>query len=92
MREKNLFTPTDHAIIRAAVHALPGLLCAIVEMRFWRQMEIVEIADELGVTIQTVEQALIQAVRRLRTICLKHPAFSRNKFHALKTIHSKGAA
>ena len=90
--EGNLFTPTDHAIIRAAVRSLPGLLGAVIDMRFWRQMEVVEIADQLGVTIQSVERALVQAVRCLREECLKHPAFSRSQFYALKMIHSEGAA
>jgi DNA-directed RNA polymerase specialized sigma24 family protein len=89
---ENLFTPIDHAIIRAAVRSLPGFLGAVIDMRFWRQMEVVEIADELGVTIQAVEHAMIHAVRRLKEECLKHPAFSRTKFHALKMIHSEGAA
>jgi DNA-directed RNA polymerase specialized sigma24 family protein len=88
----DLFTPIDHAIIRAAVRELPGLLGAVIEMRFWRHMEFVEIADELGLSIRTVEFAMIQAVRRLREICLKHPAFSRSKYDALKMFESHSVA
>ncbi len=89
---ENLFTPIDHAIIRAAVRRLPALLGAIVEMRFWRQMEFVEIADDLGVSIRTVESALTKATQRLREECLKHPAFSRTKFDALRAIQSDEVA
>ena len=89
---ENLFTPIDHAIIRAAIRKLPALLGAVIEMRFWRQMEVAEIADELGVSIQTVDSAMTKAARRLREECLKHPAFSRTKYDALKVIQSEDVA
>lgn len=89
---ENSFTPIDYAIVRAAVRDLPGLLKVIVEMRFWQQMTVPEIAEDLGVTARAVESALTKATRIIREECLRHPAFSRSKFHALQTIQSKCVA
>lgn len=88
----NLFTPIDHAIVRAAVRELPGLMAAIVDMRFWQQMTVPEIADALGVSMRAVESAITKATRIIRETCLRHPAFSRSKFHALQMIESKCVA
>lgn len=88
----NLFTSTDHAIVRSAVKELPGLLGIIVEMRFWEHKTFEEIAENLGVSIRAVEFAMTKATRLIREHCLRHPAFSRSKIHALQTIQSKCVA
>lgn len=88
----NLFTSMDHAIVRAAVRELPGLLGIVVEMRFWKQMTFTEIAENLGVSVRAIESAMVKAARLIREQCLKHPAFSRSKFQALQTIESECVA
>lgn len=89
---ENLFTPIDHAIVRSSVRSLPGLLGAMIEMRFWQHMSFGEIADELGLSTRTVEAAMAQAMKLIREECLRHPVFSRSKFRALQTIQSKCVA
>ena len=92
MKRENLFTATDHAIIRAAVRELPSLLGAIVDLRFWKEMSTVEIAEILGLTIRSTEALLVRALRILRENCLKHPAFSRSKHSILQIIESQSVA
>lgn len=86
MKRENLFTVTDHAIIRAAVRELPGLLGTIVDLRFWKEMSTIEIAEALGLTVRSIEALLMRALRILRETCLKHPAFSRSKHSILLQI------
>lgn len=90
--QENLFTGMDYAIVRAAVKRLPGLLGAVIEMRFWQKLTLGEIAVELGVSIKAVESALIKAGRALREECLRHPAFSRSEYEALQLMHTQNVA
>lgn len=92
MRCANLFTPTDYAIIRAAVERLPVLYAAVVDLRFWQNMETVEIAEKLGLSLRSTEALLVRALRMLREFCLKHPAFSRSKHSMLKIMESQSVA
>ena len=90
--EKDVFSKIDHAIVRAAVKRLPGLLSAIVELRFWERYTIAEIAEELGVTMNSVEKAMENSFRLLREECLRHPAFSRSLYAVIKDSQLKLAA
>lgn len=92
MKYENLFTPMDHAIIRTAVHELPSLLGTIVDLRFWKGVEMVDIAEKLGLTICSTELLLVRALRSLRENCLRHPEFSRSKHSMLKIIESQSVA
>lgn len=89
---ENLFTPTDHAIVRASVASLPRFLAEIIEMRFWHQMTIVEIAIGLGRSVLSVEAALSQATQILREECLRQPAFSRATNYAHQLNQFQGVA
>lgn len=90
--EKNLFTLMDHAIVRSAVKQLPGLLSIIVEMRFWKRLTLEDIADDLGVSVATVETGIAKAIVRLREDCLRNPAFSRSQFQALESMRANEVA
>lgn len=90
--EKNLFTLMDHAIVRSAVKQLPGLLSMIVEMRFWKRLSLEDIADDLGVSVGTVETAIIKAIVRLREECMRNPAFSRSQYQALESMRATEVA
>ncbi len=90
--QEEVFSKTDHAIVRAAVRRLPGLLSAIVEQRFWKKHSIAEIAEELGVTMSSVEKAIGTAFRLLREECLRHPDFSRSLYAVIKESQSDFAA
>lgn len=92
MKSANLFTTMDYAIIRAALQELPGLHGAIVDLRFWQNMEMAEISELLGLSIRGTERLLVQALRMLRSYCLKHPAFSRSKHSMLKMMESQDVA
>lgn len=92
MRGANLFTQMDYAIIRAAVEELPRLHGAVVDLRFWKNMEMVEIAETLGLSFRATEKLLVRALRKLRESCLKHPAFSRSKYPMLKIMESQSVA
>jgi len=89
--KQDIFTLIDHAIVRAAVKSLPGLLGAVVEMRFWRKLSAREIALEIGVSERAVEIALERASLFIREECLRHPAFSRTKYHTLLAIYAQTA-
>ena len=91
-REQNVFSSTDYAIVRSAVKRLPGLLSEVVALRFWGLKTIDEIAYDLGVTVKTVDQALEKSFRILREECLRHPAFSRSLYDAIKNMTSGLAA
>ncbi|MBX3032942.1 MAG: hypothetical protein KF865_03390 [Bdellovibrionaceae bacterium] len=92
MKGANLFTTTDYAIIRAAVEELPRLHGAVVDLRFWENMEMIEIASTLGLSLRATENLLVRALRMLREYCLKHPAFSRSKLSMLKIMESQSVA
>lgn len=92
MKGANLFTTTDYAIIRAAVEELPRLHGAVVDLRFWENMEMIEIASTLGLSLRATENLLVRALRMLRERCLKHPAFSRSKLSMLKIMESQSVA
>lgn len=90
--QTNLFSGMDHVIVRAAVKRLPGLLGAVVEMRFWGEMTLAEIAVDLGVSIKAVEIAIGRATERLREECLRHPSFSRSRFTELQSLGAEFVA
>jgi DNA-directed RNA polymerase specialized sigma24 family protein len=77
---ENIFTPLDHAIVRSAVRALPDFLRSVIELRFWQELDISEIALSCGVASSTVELALAEAIRTLKAECLSNKAFSKNEF------------
>lgn len=90
--QESLFTNTDYTIVRSAVRRLPGLLAIVIEMRFWQQRTFSEIAMELGVSVNSIESVLPQAMRLLREECLRNPAFSRSKHDAIQCLRSKSVA
>jgi DNA-directed RNA polymerase specialized sigma24 family protein len=92
MKCTNVFTSIDHAIIRAAVKSLPVLHGTVIELRFWENMDAIEIAQILGLSIQSTETLLVRAMRMLREYCLRHPAFSRSKHSMLKIMESNSVA
>lgn len=92
MKGANLFTTADYAIIRAAVEELPQIHGTVVDLRFWENMEMIEIASTLGLSLRTTEILLVRALRMLREHCLKHPAFSRSKHLMLKIMESQSVA
>ena len=89
---QNIFSATDHAVLRSAIKSLPGLLSMIVEMRFWRRMSLIEIAFDLGVSVSTIETALGKAQKLLRENCLRNPAFSRSRHQKIAQLRAKCAA
>ena len=89
---KNQFTVTDHIIVRAAVKRLPGLLFQIMELRFWRNYSIVEVAAEIGISVRNVEDGIAQACRILREECLRCPLFSRSLHAEIQALKIRSAA
>jgi DNA-directed RNA polymerase specialized sigma24 family protein len=79
-QDKNIFTSTDHLLVRNAVCKLPGLLAHITALRFWQNYSIIEIAVEIGVSVKIVEDSLKRAFRILREECLRNPVFSRSLY------------
>lgn len=91
-QDECLFTPTDHAIVRAAVRRLPGLLAKVIELRFWQQYTIAEIGSILGVPDHEIERVLRRSYHALRNDCLRHPGFSRSLHSMLKKLEWKESA
>jgi DNA-directed RNA polymerase specialized sigma24 family protein len=91
-QQRNIFSPTDHMIVRSAVRGLPGLLSQVMIMRFWENRSIVEIADDMGVTVKTIELAILKSFRILRDECLRNPTFSRSLHYEIRRFGNKLAA
>lgn len=83
-QQQNLFTPTDHEIIRHALATLDWESRFIVEMRFWEFNSIKDIALLTETTWEEVDQSLRKSFQKIKTYCLNHCAFSRNSLN-LKT-------
>ncbi|MGE0633880.1 MAG: sigma factor-like helix-turn-helix DNA-binding protein [Pseudobdellovibrionaceae bacterium] len=91
-KHENQFTPADHIIVRTAVKRLPGLLLQIMALRFWQNRSIVEVAEEIGISVKNVEDGITQALRILREECLRCPAFSRSLYNEIQDQKLKSAA
>jgi DNA-directed RNA polymerase specialized sigma24 family protein len=76
---KLAFTKTDHAIVRNTLLTLPELQRNIIILKFWRNMDNDEIAQELKVRTKTVEGELQAGYEALKERVLREPAFSRTK-------------
>lgn len=81
-----LFTLVDYGIVRQALTDLPKIMTMVVEMRFWKNRAICEIAMELGVSAAIVERWLNTALKRLREHCLRHPEFSRSQHRMIEAL------
>ena len=90
--KESLFSQVDYSILRSGVKRLPGLLSAVVELRFWKCRTLIEISEELGVSVRNIELALNRACRILREECLRHPAFSRSQHSAIQVLCARLAA
>ena len=89
---ESIYTATDYAIVRSAVKRLPGLLGIVIEMRFWQNRTLAEIAMELGVSVRSVELALPRALIAIREECLRNPVFSRSKFDEIQRFYTQNVA
>ena len=85
-QESLQFTKTDHEIIRKAVSCLPMEQKKVVILKFWENLEIPEIAEELGLRINQVKNLLALSFRNLKEACLSDPSFSRFASHQWTTI------
>lgn len=73
----NLFSGKDHEIVRKALAQLEGPEHQVIVMRFWEKNTLDEISEILEISVQEVEKYLVQAMAKLKMICLGNPAFSR---------------
>ena len=89
---ENIFSDTDHMIVRNAVRRLPGLLSEIMNLRFWQNKTVAEIAEEIGVSMKTVDTAILNACRILREECLRDPIFSRSLHSEIRRFGFDNAA
>lgn len=89
---ENIFSDMDHMIVRAAVKRLPGLLSEVMTLRFWQNYSVAEIADEIGVSMKTVDEAILNAGRMLREECLRNPIFSRSLHAEIRRFGFDAAA
>ncbi|MGZ6311496.1 MAG: RNA polymerase sigma factor [Bdellovibrionota bacterium] len=71
------FSTSDYAIIRRAIDEIPESQRVVVYLRFWRNLDPIEIAEVLGVHLRTVEMQLSGAYSALRRLCIADPQFSR---------------
>lgn len=92
LTNQNLFTATDHAIVRSLIKGLPGILSVVVELRYWRRMSLMEIAFDLGIPTSAAENALAKAEKILRERCLRHPGFSRSRHQMIQKIRAEYSA
>lgn len=72
----NIFTETDHAIVRNAIDELPGLLPELIRLHFWKGWTMYQIAREFGISEGGANAALGKALELLRVKCLERPEFS----------------
>ena len=76
---RNLFTDSDHLVVRQAMALLPKREIEVITLRFWEGLSETEIALALNMDWQTVERLMKQAFSRLKEICLSRPEFSRTQ-------------
>ena len=91
-KQKNHFTAIDHLIVKMAVKRLPTLLSSIMALRFRNNYSVVEIADEIGITTEVVEDSIANAFRILRRECLMSPAFSRSLYAEVQAARLRSVA
>lgn len=76
-RDKPIFSRQDHAVVRRAMHELPIRDRLIVELRFWNNLSVEEIAEFMCMRRADVESRLNAVFAMLRDRCENDPEFSR---------------
>lgn len=89
--DRNQFTMLDHIIVRRALKRMPIFLTEIINMRFWRNYSLLDIAEELGISELDAERLLERGLRDIRDECLQTPAFSRSIDRAIRSQFSDAA-
>jgi RNA polymerase sigma-70 factor (ECF subfamily) len=63
-----------HTALSQAIAGLPDRLRAVVELRWGRQLRIVEVASSLGITPKAVETYITRSVKALRAALAQRPS------------------
>jgi DNA-directed RNA polymerase specialized sigma24 family protein len=79
---RSLFTQTDYLIVRRAMDELPLTEKLAVEMRFFHNCSIKEIALLLGLAWDEAEALIESALAILKKRCMDSFAFSRERLEA----------
>jgi DNA-directed RNA polymerase sigma subunit (sigma70/sigma32) len=69
------FTAKDIEVVKTGLNILTYFERHIVIHRFWENKTIEEIAVEMELDWDEVDQAITEALNKLRTFCLEHPQF-----------------
>ena len=72
-----LFQGADYVVVRRAMQNLSRTDQTIVQLRFWHQYSIREIAGYLKLGWEEVHDRLASSLRCLRAVCEAEPGFSR---------------
>jgi DNA-directed RNA polymerase specialized sigma24 family protein len=78
-RSVNLFTESDHLLVRQAMALLPKKELEVITLRFWEGLSETEISIALHTDWRTIEKLMKSALTRLKEICLSRPEFSRKR-------------
>lgn len=89
--EANLFTIKDHNLVRNAFSVLTEKERTAITLRFWEVLSINEIAKFLGLSWDGADRCLESAMKKLRSTCLKNPAFSRSNLQTQVFIAKQAA-
>lgn len=75
---QNIFTATDHAIVRKAIaEVLDEKECQAVLLRFWKNELLEDIGVAMHLPVSTVEMILHRAFIKLKNFCQSTEIFSR---------------
>ena len=69
------FTPKDIEVVKEGMNILSFFERHILINRFWENKTIEEIAEEMELQWDEIDQAITEALSKLRVYCLEHPQF-----------------
>ncbi len=82
MKSSCLFNESDYAEIRALVAQLPEREFRILFLRYWAAYSITQIADELRMNWDAVDNALSKSLKALRGMYSLNPIMNRDESNA----------
>ena len=72
----DLFSPAEHEAVRELLLELSPTEFRALALRFWGSYSVEDLSSEMNVDWDRADSILSRAMRRLKSLCLSHPAFA----------------
>ncbi|MCB0416643.1 MAG: sigma-70 family RNA polymerase sigma factor [Bdellovibrionaceae bacterium] len=76
LQTTNLFSQAQHQAVRELLHELSPTEFRALALRFWGSYSLDDLSSDMNVDWDHANSILSRAMRRLKTLCLSHPAFA----------------